>query len=188
MEGKDQSSIINRISKTIFLNYNNTVIASHREGKGDGAKQSADKIDSASNKEIASPPTHIPSQARNDSKIIKISDKFYLPQSISYTKEITLSYKESVFTIEFAGLHYANPEKNQYAYKLEGFDEDWNYVGTRRFATYTNLDAGKYIFKLKGSNNDGVWIEENNGNVNIFNLTITPPWWETWWFNTSWIV
>jgi signal transduction histidine kinase/CheY-like chemotaxis protein len=104
-----------------------------------------------------------------------------LRHHITESKEITLSYKQSVFTFTFAALNYTRPEKNQYAYKLEGFDKDWNYVGTRRTATYTNLDAGDYTFRVKASNDDGIWNEEGTSLI----IHILPPWWETWWFTTS---
>ncbi|HMB25721.1 MAG TPA: triple tyrosine motif-containing protein, partial [Anaerolineales bacterium] len=104
-----------------------------------------------------------------------------LQQVINETGEITLSYQQSVFSFEFAALSYRAPRKNQYAYKLEGFDEDWNYVGSdRRFATYTNLNPGTYTFQVKASNNDGVWNEEGK----TIKITVTPPWWKTWWFYT----
>ncbi|MBN1887116.1 MAG: PAS domain S-box protein [Thermoflexales bacterium] len=104
-----------------------------------------------------------------------------LQRVINETDEITLSYQQSVFSFEFAALNYRAPQKNQYAYKLEGFDADWNYVGSdRRFATYTNLDAGTYTFRVKASNNDGVWNEAGKS----IEITITPPWWESWWFYT----
>ena len=103
-----------------------------------------------------------------------------LPISISEAKEITLSYTQSVFSFEFAALNYTLPEKNQYAYKLEGFDKNWYYAGFKRTATYTNLDPGKYVFLVKASNNDGVWNTKGTA-VTIF---ITPPFWQTWWFRT----
>lgn len=102
-----------------------------------------------------------------------------LKQSINATKELTLSYAQSVFSFEFAALNYRYPQKNQYAYMLEGFDKDWNYVNsTRRLATYTNLDPGTYTFRVKASNNDGTWNEAGKS----IKITITPPWWETTWF------
>ena len=77
------------------------------------------------------------------------------------TKEIKLSYKQNDFSFTFAALNYIHPEKNQYAYKLEDYDKDWIYTdATKRFANYTNLDPGNYTFKVKASNNDGVWNEE----------------------------
>ena len=104
-----------------------------------------------------------------------------LKQHINETTEITLSYKQSVFTIGFSALNFTLPGKNQYAYKLEGFDKEWNYVGNKRTATYTNLDAGVYIFHVIGSNNDGLW---NNKGTSI-RIIVTPPFWKTWWFTLA---
>jgi DNA-binding NtrC family response regulator/ligand-binding sensor domain-containing protein len=101
-----------------------------------------------------------------------------LERAIDDLKALTLSYEDNFFSFEFAALNYNNPQKNQYAYKLEGFDRDWIYCGTRRYAAYTNLDPGKYVFRVKGSNNDGVWNEEGAAIA----IMITPPFWQTWWF------
>ncbi len=101
-----------------------------------------------------------------------------LKVSISETKEISLSYKQSEFSFEFAALDYNCPEKNQYAYKLEGFEKDWNYIGNQRKATYTNLNPGHYKFIVKGSNNDGYWNETGTDLI----INILPPWWKTLWF------
>ncbi len=101
-----------------------------------------------------------------------------LQNHISGTKEITLSWHESVFSFEFVAINYTHPEKNEYAYKMEGFERDWNYVGDKKDATYTNMDAGEYTFRVKASNNDGVWNEEGAS----IKIIILPPWWNTWWF------
>lgn len=101
-----------------------------------------------------------------------------LKQHISLTKEIILPYDQSVFSFEFVALNYTLGQKNQYAYKMEGFDKDWNNIGTKRNATYTNLDPGIYTFRVKASNNDGVWNEEGAS----IKVTITPPFWKTLWF------
>ncbi|MCP4153027.1 MAG: hypothetical protein GY757_35170 [bacterium] len=93
-------------------------------------------------------------------------------------KGITLTHREYIFSIEFAALHFSDPGKNQYAYKMEGFDTGWRYSGTRQFATYTNLAPGNYLFKVKGSNNDGLWNEEGAS----LKITITPPFWQLLWF------
>jgi ligand-binding sensor domain-containing protein/signal transduction histidine kinase len=92
--------------------------------------------------------------------------------------EIKLNHTEKYLTFEFSALDYRNPKKNKYAYMMEGFDEAWIQSGTRRFVTYTYLDPGKYTFRIKGSNNDGVWNEQG---VSV-NITITPPFWQAGWF------
>ena len=88
----------------------------------------------------------------------KVLGRIILTQPISETTEITLNHKHNVFTLEFTGLHFEYPEKNKYAYMLENFDKTWQYTdASRREATYTNLDGGTYIFKVKAANSDGVW-------------------------------
>ncbi len=97
---------------------------------------------------------------------------------ITETKKIILSYYQNVFSFEFAALDYTAPNKNQYAYMMEGFDKGWVKSGNRHFVTYTNLDPGKYTFRVRGSNNDGVW---NTKGASI-KIIILPPFWRTWWF------
>ncbi len=101
-----------------------------------------------------------------------------LPQQISQTKQISLTHKQLVFSLDFVALNFTHSEKNQYAYRLDPFDADWNYVGQQRNATYTNLPAGTYILRVKASNNDGVWNEEGTR----LQIIISPPWWLTLWF------
>lgn len=109
----------------------------------------------------------------------KIFDKPFFPsQSLSAVKEIHLTYHQDFFSFEFVALDYTAPQRNQYAYKLEGFDRDWVNAGTRRYAAYTRLSPGEYVFRVRGSNNDGVW---NNEGASI-KLIIAPPFWMTWWF------
>ena len=96
-------------------------------------------------------------------------------------KEITLSHRDAVFALEFAALHFADPQGNRYAYQLEGFDQGWvDTDARRRFATYTNLDPGPYVFRVRASNKDGLWSQE----AATLAITITPPFWKTWWFRT----
>ncbi|MDF9795450.1 signal transduction histidine kinase/ligand-binding sensor domain-containing protein/DNA-binding response OmpR family regulator [Catalinimonas alkaloidigena] len=90
---------------------------------------------------------------------------------------IELAYDENFLSFDFVALNYDAPEKNQYAYMLEGVDKDWVYSDTRRFASYTDLDPGEYTFRVKASNNDGIWNEEGATIV----VTILPPWWQTGW-------
>lgn len=100
-----------------------------------------------------------------------------LSKVISQTQEITLNYTQSVFTIEYVGINYNYSKKNQYAYYLEGFEKDWNYVGNNRTATYTNLAPGNYTFKVKSANADGTW----SGNQLELKIKVLPPWWKTIW-------
>jgi signal transduction histidine kinase/ligand-binding sensor domain-containing protein len=93
-------------------------------------------------------------------------------------RELTLRRPNGFFEFEYAALSYAQPEKNRYVYKLEGFDADWNDVGTKRSGSYGNLPAGGYTLRIKGSNNDGVWNEEGLS----IQVTVVPQLWETWWF------
>jgi ligand-binding sensor domain-containing protein/serine phosphatase RsbU (regulator of sigma subunit) len=100
-----------------------------------------------------------------------------LRQDISLTPAISLSHQQSVFSLDFVALNFTKPEKNQYAYYLDGFEKDWNYVGPKRTATYTNLPPGDYVFRLKASNNDGLWNEQGLA----LHIHVDPPWWGTWW-------
>lgn len=102
---------------------------------------------------------------------------FDLDSAVSWKRKIVLEYNQNFFSFEFAALDFLIPEKNQYAYFLEGYDLDWNYSGNMRFANYTGVPPGVYIFRVKGSNNDGYW---NETGISI-HLTILPPFWRTWW-------
>ncbi len=93
---------------------------------------------------------------------------------------IELPYNENFLSFEFVALNYDAPEKNQYAYRLEGLDKAWVDSGTRKFASYTALAPGEYTFRVKASNNDGIWNEQGAS----LSLTILPPWWQTWWAYT----
>jgi len=101
-----------------------------------------------------------------------------ISESIIYSKEIILPYHYNIFSLEFAALNYIQPERNQYQYKLDGFNDDWIYTdANNRIATYTNLNPGNYVFTVKGSNNDGLWNDEGKS----IQITIIPPWFMTWW-------
>ncbi len=108
-------------------------------------------------------------------KEVRIGDRKML-KALNRMAELELSHKDHVFSLLYASLSYCTPEKNQYAYKLEGFDKDWNYVGSQNKATYTNLPAGTYAFKVKATNNDGIW---SNREASL-RITIHPPfYWST---------
>jgi signal transduction histidine kinase/CheY-like chemotaxis protein/ligand-binding sensor domain-containing protein len=106
------------------------------------------------------------------------NDPSPLKRDIADTRSITLNYKQSVISLEFAALDYTSADKKKYAYILDGFDKEWNYVGTRHTATYTNLPAGTYEFKIKYQNTAGLWSPVTTG----LQLITQPPFWLTWWF------
>lgn len=113
-------------------------------------------------------------------KPIEVNEKFngrvLLDKTINRKKELELKYNENSFSFEFTSLHFAAPGKNEYAYKLDGFDQNWNYTNSsRRFANYTNISPGTYTLKVKASNNDGLW-DKTPAKLKI---TITPPFWAT---------
>ncbi len=104
------------------------------------------------------------------------SENKLLPQNISIAPSITFESRQNVFSIDFAILNFIKPEKNRYAYKLEGFEKNWNYVETPT-ATYTNLSPGNYVLLAKGCNNDGIWSTE----VSRLLIEVRPPFYKTWW-------
>ena len=116
----------------------------------------------------------------------KVFDKkLNLPKAVNSTGHITLSYAQNFFSFEFVALNYSDPDKNQYSYFLKGFDKSWHLVSARqRYASYTNLDPGEYVLRVKASNDDGIWNEEGT----TVTLLITPPFWMTWWFRILVIV
>ncbi|MGM0532161.1 MAG: ligand-binding sensor domain-containing protein [Bacteroidota bacterium] len=101
-----------------------------------------------------------------------------LDKHISVADEIKLEYDNNFFTIEYAALNYLNPEKNEYAYRMEGIEDHWNQAGNKREATYTNLDPGTYTFRVKAANNDGIWNEKGTS----IRVVVQPPWYMTTWF------
>ncbi|MCF0072983.1 ATP-binding protein [Dyadobacter sp. CY261] len=110
-------------------------------------------------------------------------DDGLLEKDISLTREITFTHDQNILSIDFALLNYIKPEKNKYAYRLEGFEQDWNFVKTSS-ATYTNLPPGTYTFEVKGANNDGVWSKVPSR----LTIRVLPPLWKTWWAYGLYIV
>ena len=100
-----------------------------------------------------------------------------LKKHLNLMEKLTLTHGQSVFTIDYLAIHFTHAYKNQFAFQLEGLENQWNYVGSQRQATYTNLDAGDYLFKVKAANHDGVWGVERT-----LLIEVLPPWWETLWF------
>ena len=106
---------------------------------------------------------------------IGTSGRTILSQSTPYLDEIELLHSDRVFSIDFAALHFAAPEKNKFAYKLEGFDREWNQVQNKHQATYTNLAPGTYTFQVKAANLDGIWSSE----AASLSIIVLPPFWAT---------
>lgn len=107
-----------------------------------------------------------------------------LKQVINFTNELTLNYDQNFFSIEFVAMSFTNAGKNQYAYKLEGFDQNWVFCKNQRVAAYTGIPPGNYTFRVKAANNDGVWNEEGR----TLSITILPPWWATLWFRITAVI
>ena len=100
-----------------------------------------------------------------------------LKSTIEQSKNITLTYLQDILTLEFSSLDFTAPEQNKYRYQLVGVDNDWVESGTRRSATYLHLPSGKYIFKVQGSNSQGIWSDK----IAELQITVLPPWWRSWW-------
>jgi len=105
------------------------------------------------------------------------NEPYPLPTEVSETQHITLSHRQNFIAFEFAALDFTEPRKNRYAYRLEGLNRGWIEVGNEHQASYTNLDPGEYLFRVKGTNSDGVW---NEAGLTI-RVSIVPPPWRTWW-------
>ena len=121
------------------------------------------------------PPLDITNIDVNNTFFKKITDS---------VKTVTLKYNENNFSIDFTSLSYMRPDKNEFAYKLEGNDENWNYIGNQRRAIYTNIKQGKYIFKVIGANNDGIWNEHGA----TLHIQVLPAPWKTWWAYTLYFI
>ncbi|HGY54972.1 MAG TPA: histidine kinase [Caldithrix abyssi] len=110
---------------------------------------------------------------------ITIGEKSLLKESVTYAEEIEIPYDQSVISFDFAAMNFFRADKNQYAYRMEGLHDRWIYTSAdRRVATFTSLDPGEYIFRVKASNNDGIWNEKGTQ----LKITILPPFWKTSWF------
>jgi len=135
--------------------------------------------------ENATPPPVVLTDFQLFNRTVPVGEDSPLKKAINVADEISLRYDQDVFRLRFAALNYSASQKNRYAYKLEGFDQDWRYTdANERSATYTKLPPGQYVFRVKASNNDGVWNERGVA----LPITIIPPWWLTWWFRTGLIV
>lgn len=126
--------------------------------------------------------THVPPIVLTS--FFKLNEKVSFDRPIFDVDEIDLDYNEDFVSFEFAALDYTAPEKNQYRYRLQGLHDEWIDLDNRRRIDFTNLDPGHYTLRVQGSNNDGVWNEEGLA----IDLTVTPPFWQTWWFRGAGIL
>lgn len=124
-----------------------------------------------------SPPQVALSDLKLFNKSIAVGPDSPLQQALTETESITLKHHQNEITFDYVALHFANSNRNQYQYQLEGYDQDWVDAGTDRSATYTNLSPGEYTFKVKAANSDGIW----NTQGATIGLSILPPWYQTWW-------
>jgi signal transduction histidine kinase/DNA-binding response OmpR family regulator/ligand-binding sensor domain-containing protein len=113
----------------------------------------------------------------NNQPVLPGDSTAVLQYTIEQSKNITLTYLQDILTLEFSSLDFTAPDQNKYRYQLVGVDNDWVSSGTRRSATYLHLPAGKYIFKVQGSNSQGIWSDK----VAELQITVLPPWWRSWW-------
>lgn len=127
------------------------------------------------------PPPVVFTEFQINNHPVSIGDEAPLSKTITETEALTLSYRDRVLSFRFAALSYVAPLKNRYKYQLKGFDPEWIQTSAEeRVVTYTNLDPGDYELQVRGSNNDRIWNTEGAS----IKITVTPPWWETWWFYT----
>jgi len=192
--GLSQMVINERLGKSTFINYNSTdglggevflSLTSARATDGrfyfGGDHGLTTFMNVTSNK---TPPAIIISNLFISNKSISdFKEDSPLTTTLLETKSISLAFDQNNLSFEFAALHYANPKKNQYAHMMNGYDKDWIY-DNRNFAAYTNLDPGKYEFKVRASNAYGIWNEEGL----TLEITILPPWWRTWWAYASYVL
>lgn len=115
---------------------------------------------------------------------LEVGENGLIDSDPAFVKELVIDYRQSNLTIRYAALHYTNSSANQYKYILEGDEDKFNEVGNRREAYYTHLEPGDYIFKVYGSNSDGIWSDEPA----TIKITVTPPFWQTWWFRGTLIL
>lgn len=192
--GLSQMVLNEKLGKATFINYNSTdglgtdVFLSLTNTRGSdgrfyfGSEQGLTTFMSISSNKT--PPAIILSNLFIANKsVLDITENPPLTKSLAETNSITLAFNQNSLSFEFSALHYANPRKNQYAHILEGYDKDWIY-DNRNFAAYTNLDPGNYKFKVRAANAYGIWNEEGL----TLEITISPPWWRTWWAYASYVV
>ncbi len=176
----ETKSFVSYFEKDGFQPYNRSYV-SIKTSNGDiwiGSSNGLNHIVPAKllKKDITVPSIVITQVSINDS-LYSQPDGTIFKQSVAYTNEIELKHWQKNLSFDFVALHYLRSENNQYSWKLENYDKDWTKPSYSRTVRYTNLSPGTYVFKVKGSNADGIW----NETPTTITITILPPWWMTWW-------
>lgn len=107
-----------------------------------------------------------------------LNEQLYDGFTLNAMEQVKLSHTQNFFSFEFASMDFSDPRKNRFMYMMEGVDEDWILSGERNFASYTKIDPGDYLFRVRGTNSDGLWSDQE---VSL-RVVITPPLWQRWWF------
>ncbi len=128
------------------------------------------------------PPQIIVTDFKIDGHPVKPGKEGLLKGSPEDAKEITLSYKQNIFSIDFAAIHFSDPENNIHQYMLEGYENTWRDVPGEKAAYYFNVPQGHYVFKIRAANSYGIWSEKS------IKIIVLPPWWQTWWAYTLYII
>ena len=192
--GLSQMVTNKKLNKVTFINYNSSdglgtdvflQLASTRAADGRFYFGSETGLTTFSNiTSNKTPPAIIISNLFISNKsVLDMKEKSPLTESLLEAKNISLAFNQNNLSFDFAALHYANPQKNQYAHILKGYDQDWIY-DNRNFAAYTNLDPGKYEFIVRAANAFGIWNETGKS----IEVIIHPPWWRTWWAYSSYTI
>ncbi|MFC4096922.1 hybrid sensor histidine kinase/response regulator transcription factor [Euzebyella saccharophila] len=163
----------------LSMDFNKNAVFKEESGKlFFGGTEGIDHFDPYQIKRLKSPPNvYLKNLKVFNIDVEPSQENAPLNKSLSQTDSIVFTSAQSVFTIEYSGINFTRPEENSYAYYLEGYEDDYNYVENSRSATYTNLDTGEYIFKVKAANNDGFW----NETPRTLHIKVLPPWWKTPW-------
>ena len=192
--GLSQMVTNKKLGKVTFINYNSSdglgtdvflVLTSTRATDGRFYFGSESGLTTFSNiTSNKTPPAIIISNLFISNKsVLDMKEDSPLAESLLDAETISLAFDQNNLSFEFAALHYADPQKNQYAHMLKGYDKDWIY-DNRNFAAYTNLDPGKYEFMVRAANAYGIWNEQGKS----IEIIILPPWWRTWWAYATYVV
>ncbi len=169
-------------------------LQSHRFGGGAIRKQDGELLLGGDNginafypdqvEDSPHPPEVVLTQLKIMNDVVTPGEESPLDRDITIADTVSLEHDQNVLSFAFAGLHYGQPDQNRYSYRLEPLDRDWILAGTDRHASYSNLKPGEYTFRVRAANSDGIWNDEGAS----IKLVIRPPWWQTWWAYTLFVL